>query len=56
MKMNQESSEQYIPPRSIVMMISTKSHILQVSNQVGQWNEGSHTLGGDMGDDENEGW
>ena len=55
MKIYQESSEQYVPPRSKIVMISTRSHIMQVSNPVGQWQEGSHTVGGDM-DDENGEW
>ena len=55
MKIYQESSEQYVPPRSIVIMLCTKHQIMQVSNPVGQWQEGSHTVGGDM-DDENGGW
>ena len=55
MKIYQESSEQYVPPKSKVMMICTSTHIMQLSNQVGQWNDGSHTVGGDM-DEENGEW
>ncbi|MCQ2051577.1 MAG: hypothetical protein MJY74_05175 [Bacteroidaceae bacterium] len=55
MKMNQEPSGRYVPPRSKIVMICTCTHILQVSNQVGLWNDGSHTQGGDM-NDENGGW
>ena len=56
MKINQESNERYVPPRSIVMMLCTKHQIMQVSNQVGPWNDGSHTVGGDMDEGENGGW
>ena len=56
MKMNQEPSGRYVPPRSKIVMISTRSHIMQVSNPVGQWNDGSHTEGGDMDEGENGGW
>ena len=52
MKTNQESSEQYVPPKSKVIMLCTKHQIMQVSNQVGQWQEGSHSEGGDMNDGE----
>ena len=55
MKMNQEPSGRYVPPRSIVMMICTKHQIMQVSNQVGQWQEGSRTED-DMNEMENGGW
>ena len=55
MKIYQEPSGRYVPPRSIVMMICTSIQIMQVSNQVGQWNDGSHSVGGDM-DDENGEW
>ena len=55
MKINQESNEQYVPPRSIVMMLCTKHQIMQVSNQVGQWQEGSRTED-DMNEMENGGW
>lgn len=35
MKINQEPSGRYVPPRSKIVMICTCTHILQVSNQVG---------------------
>ena len=48
MKINQESSGRYVPPRVKMVEISTRSHILTVS----QWQEGSHSESGDMNDGE----
>ena len=37
-------------------MLCTKHQIMQVSNPVGQWQEGSHSESGDMDEGENGGW
>lgn len=37
----QESNERYIPPRVKMVEISTRSHILSVSDPVSQWESGS---------------
>ena len=51
MKINQESSEQYVPPRIKIMTVSTNSHILSGSYDVFGWDTGSSGIG-DMSDEE----
>lgn len=53
MKINQESNERYVPPRVKMVEISTRSHILSVSDPVSQWESGSSSES-DM--DEEGGW